>query len=248
MLIFRPRHENIAASPVRTLYGRKGNLLLAPLDLCVLLTRDGGGGEDFRTSLPAGRFVAAPVQEAGASRVGLIAQYQWPPALPPGDLVNPVVTVQAAPSADVRAVPDVERIAAQADVGDLVYLDGGGTGGGGAGGGTGGDSGDSGGVERIGGVVRHLIGRHPYPDLAHRVEAYRVDFWAPVPKEAHGSAVRLFGGALLGMLIATDNQPDNQNQPEDPPEVPSGSGGGNSGGGGTRAGGGGTCRALVYPV
>ena len=207
MRIFRPRHDNlretIAASPVRTLYGRKGSLLLAPLDLCILLAQN--GQEEFRTSFPAGRFLAAPVLEAGGGRLGLISGYRWPPAAP-GELVSPVVLLQAAPSADIRGIADVERIAAQADVGDTVHL--------------------GSGAPAAAGRVRHLIQRHPYPDLAHRVEAYRVEFSVPVPKEAHGAPVYLGEGegsgegeaALLGMLIATDNQA------------------------------GGTCRALVYPA
>ena len=215
MHIFRPKHDNlhdnIAASPVRALYGRKGGLLLAPLDLCVLLVQP-DGGEEFRTSLPPGRFLAAPVQEAAGGRIGLIAGYDWPP---PGkgesSSVNPVVLVQAAPSVNIRGIADRERIAAQAEVEDAVHLgrD---------------DEGDAEGVE---GVVRHGIGPYPYPDLAHQVSAYRVEFGRPVPREAHGSPVYLGAGGgagdgagadLLGMLIATDNRPD------------------------------GTCRALVYPV
>ena len=37
------------------------------------------------------RMIAAPIQEEGGGRLGLIAQYEWPPA--PGRPVNPVVTV-----------------------------------------------------------------------------------------------------------------------------------------------------------
>ena len=232
MLIFRPKHDTIAASPVRTLYGRKGNLLLAPLDLCILLAQD-GGREDFRTALPPEVLLASPVQEAGGSRVGLIAQYEWPPPTS-ASRVNPVVLLQVAPSANIKSIADRECIAVQADVGDAVHLDGE----------------TATGTAGVQGVVRHLVGPHPYPDLAHRVEAYRVDFSQPVPKEAHGSPVYLATrsrtgrktskgagngagngtndetsigaangtGDLLGMLIATDNQPE------------------------------GTCRALVYPV
>jgi len=33
MNVFRARHDNMPESPVRRLYGRKGNLLLVPLDV-----------------------------------------------------------------------------------------------------------------------------------------------------------------------------------------------------------------------
>ena len=59
MLIFRARHDNTPPSPVRTLYGRKGNLLLLPLDVCILQQSE--GGEEFRPVLPEARLIAAPV-------------------------------------------------------------------------------------------------------------------------------------------------------------------------------------------
>jgi hypothetical protein len=42
----------------------------------------------------------------------------------------------------------------------------------------------------------------------HRVRAYAVAFGRHVERRAHGAAVRLETGELLGMLIATQNQPD----------------------------------------
>src|SRR5690349_7077166 len=127
MLIFRARHDNTAPSPMRTLYGRKGNLLLFPLDVCILQFIE--GGEEFRPVLPATRLIAAPVQEdggrgpdgPGTRRIGLIAHYEWPPL--PGAVVNPVVTAQAAPSASLKGIPDIAVIAPLVELGDRILLD-----------------------------------------------------------------------------------------------------------------------------
>jgi hypothetical protein len=195
MKIFRARYDNVPESPVRTLYGRKGNLLLMPLDVCIL--QRSNGTEEFRPP-EAARLIAAPIQEQGGGRLGVIARYEWPPR--PDALVNPVVIVQLAPSANIKGVPDLRVLASQVNIGDKIVL-------------TGGSSGD-----RVEGVVRSLRGSCEYPDLAHPVQAYRVEFQQHVDRQEHGAAIWLEGSGLLGMLIATQNQP------------------------------GGICRALVYPA
>ena len=63
MQVFRARHDNFPESPVRTLYGRKGNLLLLPLDVCVLYAVN--GVEEFRPVVETNRLIAAPILETG---------------------------------------------------------------------------------------------------------------------------------------------------------------------------------------
>ncbi len=192
MNIYRAKHDNVPESPVRTLYGRKGNQLLLPLDVCILQTVN--GKEEFRPSPEETRLIAAPIQDERDGRIGLVAQYAWPPT--DKTTVNPVVTVQLAPSANVKGVEDLRVIACQVAVGDgIVCVEG-----------------------NIEGKVTRAIGWCTYPDLTHQVEAYRVEFQQHVSRRAHGAAVRLKSGELVGMLIATQNQEN------------------------------GACRALVYPT
>jgi hypothetical protein len=192
MNIYRTRHDNVPESPVRTLYGRKGNLLLLPLDVCILQVVN--GIDEFRPSPEATRLIAAPIQDELDGRVGLVAQYAWPPL--DGVPIDPVVLVQLAPSANVKGVVDLRVLASQAAAGDIVIC-------------------AEGDVE---GRVTECSGTCTYPDLAHNVEAYRVEFKEHLSPRCHGAAVRLQGGGLLGMLIATENQTN------------------------------GVCRALVYPA
>ena len=164
---------------MRTLYGRKANILLLPLDVCLLQTVD--GKEEFRPSPESNRLIAAPIQDERDGRIGLIAQYTWPPR--EGMPVDPVVMVQMAPSATLRGVEDLRVIASQAEVGDTVVC-----------------------VEgNIEGKVMRSICLCTYPDLTHQVNAYHVEFPQHVGSRAHGSAVRFKSGQLLGMLIATMN-------------------------------------------
>src|ERR1044071_6520552 len=120
MNIFRARHDNVPESPVRRLYGRKGNLLLVPLDVCLL--QEINGVEEFRPPPEPSRLIAAPLQEEGGGRLGLIARYEWPPRN--GRPVNPVVTVQLAPSANAKGIEDLRVYASQFAVGDKVVLEG----------------------------------------------------------------------------------------------------------------------------
>ncbi len=184
MNVFRAKHDNVSESPVRTLYGRKGSTLLLPLDVCILQTVN--GREEFRPSPEDTRLVAAPIQDEDDGRIGLIAHYDWPPL--DGGAVNPVVTVQLAPSASVKGVEDLRVLASQVNVGDTVVC-------------------AEGGVE---GVVLRPLSRCTYPDLTHHVKAFRVEFYQHIDRRAHGAAVRLKSGGrnggLVGMLIATQNE------------------------------------------
>jgi hypothetical protein len=187
MNIYRAKHDNVPVSPVRTLYGRKGNLLLLPLDVCVLQTTNGGidgidGIDEFRPSPEATRLIAAPIQDEKDGRIGLIAQYAWPPR--EGVPIDPVVLVQLAPSANVKGIADLREVACQVETGDAIVC----------------VEGD------IQGTVTRAIGWCTYPDLTHQVEAYRVEFGRHVDRRSHGAAVRLKSGQLVGMLIATQNQ------------------------------------------
>jgi hypothetical protein len=165
---------------------------LLPLDVCLLQTVN--GREEFRPSTEGTRLIAAPIQDERDGRIGTIAQYAWPPR--DGIPLIPVVLVQLAPSANVKGVEDLRVIASHAKVGDGIIC-------------------TETGAE---GIIMQASGGCTYPDLTHQVEAYRVEFNEPIACRAHGSAVRLATGGLLGMLIATQNQPD------------------------------GICRALVYPA
>jgi hypothetical protein len=198
MNIYRARHDNFPESPVCTLYGRKGSLLLLPLDICLLQTLN--GAEEFRPPPEPRRLIAAPIQEEGGGRLGLIAQYEWPP--PPGRPVNPVVTVQLAPGAGASAggIPDIRVFASEFAVGDRVVLELG------EDNGSGDPTASTAGEVRMAGVIETLSGPHEYPDLMHRVKAYGVEFSRHVDRRAHGAAVRSETGELLGMLIATHNQ------------------------------------------
>jgi hypothetical protein len=193
MNIYRAKHDNVPVSPVRTLYGRKGNFLLLPLDVCILQTVN-GGSDEFRPCAEDTRLIAAPIQDEADGRIGLIAQYVWPPR--EGIPIDPVVLVQLAPSANVKGVADLREIACQVEAGDAIVC-------------------VEGGIE---GTVTRAIGWCTYPDLTHRVEAYRVEFRQHVGCRSHRAAVRLVSGELVGMLIATQNQES------------------------------GVCRALVYPA
>lgn len=193
MKIFRVKYDNVPESPVRTLYGRKGNLLLAPLDVCILQLNN--GNEEFRPAPEAARLIAAPIQEYNDGRMGVIAQYEWPPNN--DSAINPVVTVQLAPSANAKGIPDLRVLASQVRVDDRVkvFLE---------------SKNDGLSVlgQSIAGTVRTIPQWHPYPDLIHRVLAYGVEFQQHVDRTMHGSAVWLETGELVGMLISTQNQPD----------------------------------------
>ncbi len=184
MNIYRAKHDNVPESPVRTLYGRKGNTLILPLDICILQVIN--GREELRPSPEVGRLVAAPIQEEVGGRIGLVAQYDWPP--PFTRIANPVVLVQLAPSANLREVEDLRVLAPLVQVGDPVICTAG----------------------NIQGKVVRDIGWCNYPDNVHKVEAYRVEFSRHIDRRAHGAAVRLKGDGLIGMLIATQNE-----EPED---------------------------------
>jgi len=120
-----------------------------------------------------------------------------------------VVTVQLAPSANARGIEDLRVITSQFAVGDRVVIEGnGGEGGDSAAART--DATHNAGTGRTEGVIlalSALSGWNEYPDLEHRVKAYGVEFSQHIDRRAHGAAVRLDTGELLGMLIATQNQP-----------------------------------------
>jgi hypothetical protein len=179
MNVYRAKHDNVPESPVRTLYGRKGNLLLLPLDVCILQTVN--GRDEFRPSIENTLLIAAPIQDEADGRIGLIAQYDWPPL--PGKPANPVVMVQLAPSANVKGVPDLRVIASQVHLGDSITCE----------------------EADAEGIVWADLGPCTYPDLTHQLEAYRVEFNKHVSQRAHGAAVRSTTGELVGMLIATQN-------------------------------------------
>ncbi len=202
MKIFRARHNTVPESPVRTLYGRKGNLLLVPLDICILQMAN--GIEEFRPPLEVSRLITAPVQDLEDGRLGVIAGYDWPPQK--GESVNPVVTIQLAPSGNVKGIPDLRVLASQLRVGDLVFL-------------SGEDveqvvfavgrktvNPDS--VNRVVGTIVSLTHLQEYPDLEHRVIAHAVEFQQHLDPTVRGAAVRRESGELVGMLISTQNQPD----------------------------------------
>ncbi len=183
MKLFRAKHDTLPESPVRTLYGRKGTLLLLPLDVCILQVVN-GGTEEFRPLAEPNRLNTAPIQEEGGGRIGLILSYDWPPK---DHAVNPVVTVQLAPSANHKGIPDVRVFAALVEVGDAILIED--------------DNGSF-----IAGTIHALDIWCAYPDLTHRVRAHRAEFSQHLSRRAHGSAVTLVTGELVGMLIATQNQ------------------------------------------
>ena len=194
------REGNTSFSPLRELYGKKNGLLLFPLDLCIMLDQD--GQEVLSLPNPAGVLNGDSVTNTGGGVLGAIAHYDWPPAnmaqVRPLTLVTPAI--------DIGTVPDGTALQPIVHHGDAVGLE------------TLDDSFQPVAAGVIGAITDPIIS-NLYPDLGHRVQAYRVKFGQHILGPSHGARVVLQAtGDLLGLLIATLNQSD------------------------------GTCDALVYPA
>lgn len=182
MQISRDAFVGRPASAIRTLFGRRGDALLAPLDLCIV-----EDGEVFNPNTVSGVYVGAPVIWQGAGLLGTILGYCWPPAMP-GDRVDPIVAIKPDAAVDIGGVPDVTEFAPVAHENDPVQLDYP--------------------QSPITGTIATALQEFPYPTGAYRVSAYLVEFDEAVQPIMHGARVRLTSGALLGILLKTDDFPN----------------------------------------
>ncbi len=192
--------RGVTASPLRELYGQANGKLLLPLDVCIY--HDTGGGEQLHFPSPAGILNGAPIVDSGGGHAGVVGAYDWPPANM--FAVNPIVSVD--PAVPIAGVPSGQAPLAMLRIHDVVELE---------------IIADDLTAQRTGihGSVKELIVSRIYPDLSHRVLAYLIGFGQSLSGTSHGSRVILSStGALVGMLIATQNQND------------------------------GSCDALVYPA
>ncbi len=189
-------------SPLRELFGRHEGRLVLPLDLCIMV--ETGNTESPNFPANPGHFNGAPVVDTGGGSVGTVAAYDWPAA----DIgaVRPYTMVQPAAGADISGIPPASAPDPNVREHDVVRLE------------IINDQLQS--VPTgVTGAVAGLAAIRMYPDLGHRVLAYRVDFGQNLLSAAHGMRVCVAQPkVLLGMLIATQNQPD------------------------------GKCHALVYPA
>ena len=179
MLINRDTDNPFPPSAVRTLFGKRGATLIGPLDLCIVEQ-----GEVYNPNIPAGVFVGATVSAQGIGPLGTIDSYSWPPGIP-GAEVDPLVVISPDPAVDISGVPDISQFAPVAHVGDQVTIDG----------------------TTVTGRINTPLQSFPYPGAAYRIHAFLIQFNSTIQPEVHGARVRLANGALLGMLLKTDNFP-----------------------------------------
>ena len=167
--------------PKKELYGRKGNELIAPLDLLV----------DNAGNLPdiPGTFVGEKIVTPGGGLVGTILSYDWPPSNP--FEVRPVVTIQPDSNLSLRGIPDIAVTSApMVALKDAVTLDIG--------------TGINGSI-----VVADEPVIRAYSNFSTEVQTYRVDFNQQLLSDTHGGRVTIDAtNQLLGMLIATQNRAD----------------------------------------
>jgi len=180
MLINRDADNPYPPSAVRTLFGKRGAMLIGPLDLCIVQQ-----GEVYDPNIPSGVFVGATVSAQGIGQLGSISSYNWPPAMP-GAEVDPIVAISPDPAVDTSGVPDTASFSPVTHVGDQVTIDG----------------------TTVTGHVVTPLQSFPYPGAAYRIHAYLIQFNSTIQPELHGARVRLTNGALLGMLLKTDSFPN----------------------------------------
>jgi hypothetical protein len=169
----------VRQSPPREIYGRLGNQLLTSIDICFLEQ-----GNTQPTPMPSGLLLGVPVRLTTGTEVGVIADYDWPPA----DMMdlNPVVRIDA--QIDISAVPEGAAAQARVSVGDELILC------------------------RIDGpnetplafqlTLTRSAAPQPYPLPSMRATAYLASC-DPVPaRSLNGARVRVRAtGELLGMLM-----------------------------------------------
>jgi len=185
---------------LRELYGADGGRLILPLDVCLVLEE--GGAETLGFPATSGTLLDDPVVDSGGGPVGTIAAYDWPPS---DDFdVKPLAFVA---SDGAARAPSGRAAQAALRLNDVVEL----------------ETVDDNTLESVGsgvlGTVQSLEVLRVWPDLTRRVQTYRVDFGQNLLPTTRGARVVLKdGGALVGMLLFTQNQPN------------------------------GTCNAFVYPA
>lgn len=193
MQINRDTFGAIPPSPIRELYGNLGGILIAPID--IILFHSG----TFNPPTTPGSFNGANVLTSAGTVLGKIASSPWPPA----NAFDVEPFVKITPSAGVNPLNfgDVSSAAIPAlSSGSSVEL-----------------LTDGAGIEgRI--VDPNIVGRS-FITFSFRVNAFTVQFDQFLLPSLHGSRIALVGDSLIGMLIATRNNPSN-----------------------------GTCDALVYPA
>jgi hypothetical protein len=194
------RRQGSSVSPLRELYGADGGRLILPLDVCLVL--DGGGVETLQFPATPGLLLDDSVVDSGGGQVGTVAAYDWPPD---DDFdVKPLTFVASDGAANVP-LGSAEPV--ELRLNDVVEL----------------ETVDDNTLESVGsgvlGTVQSLEVLRVWPDLTRRVHTDRVDFGQNLLSTTRGARVVLKdGGALVGMLLFTQNQPD------------------------------GTCNAFVYPA
>ena len=195
------RRQDIASfSPLRELYGSKASALLFPIDICIYV--DQGGHEQLNYPASQGQLLGHKVTNSGGGTFGAILKYDWPPVNP--FQVYPFAAIK--PAFDISNVASGHALPLQANIDEMIELE---------------QFDDEFMAVRTGvkGKISGLIAPQSYPDLAHKITAYQINISQQLLNSSRGSRVVLAtSGALLGMLLATQNRTD------------------------------GTCDAMVYPA
>lgn len=187
---FRREKSHTSLSPLRMLYGRKNERLILPLDICIVLERD--GKEVLFLPASHGIHNNDPIVNTGGGELGRIGRYDFPPAnmfeIQPYTEVISNIPVEMVPLGQAPAVN-----AQKQDIVEIEILN---------------DSFEPTPTGVRGNIVQ-LPMSYAYPDLAHRVTAYHVHFNQRLRSVQHGSRVVMVRDrSLLGMLFVTENKSD----------------------------------------
>jgi hypothetical protein len=181
MQINRDKFGAIPPSPIRELYGNLGGVLIAPID--IILFHSG----TFNPPLTAGSFNTADVLTSSGPILGNISSSPWPSAN--SFDVKPFVKITPELGVDLTILPNVKSSGIPAlSTGDSIKLltDGGSI------------SGEI--------VDPNIFGRQ-YINFSFRVNTFTVKFGQFLLPSLHGSRIVNSGGLLIGLLIATQNDP-----------------------------------------
>ena len=193
MQINRDTFGVIPSSPIRELYGNLGGVLIAPID--IILFHSG----TFNPPSSSGSFNGSNILTSAGTVLGKTSSSLWPPVNTFD--VQPFIKITPNSGVDLTIFPEVNSplipVLSNGNSIDLL---------------TEGSS--------IKGTIidPNIVGRS-FITFSFRVSAFTVQFSQFLLPSLHGSRIMLTGGQLIGLLIATRNNPAN-----------------------------GTCDALIYPA
>ena len=181
MQINRDTFGTIPPSPDRELYGNLGGVLIAPIDIILF------HGGTFNPPSTAGSFNNANVLTSSGSILGTIASSPWPSAN--FFDVKPFVKVTPDPGRDLTELPNISSsgipVLSSRDSIELLT--------------------DGGSIS--GEIVDPNIFGRQYINFSSRVNTFTVKFDQFLLPSLHGSRIVTSAGLLIGMLVATQNNP-----------------------------------------